>query len=153
LAHEVRYVNLGRDGKAFDILYTLPGGWEQHPLAIEGEDAEPTPPDAQSLRVRLFHPDDAGQVARCAYRVYGYSYFGEHLYIPERLIAMNQRGDLVSAVLADDSGRVFGHLALIFGPGRVIPEEGQAFVMPTVRGGGWFKKMKAFLYDIAKQRG
>lgn len=66
---------------------------------------------------------------------------------------MNQRGDLVSAVLADDSGRVFGHLALVFGPGRVIPEEGQAFVMPTVRGGGWFKKMKACLYDIAARRG
>lgn len=64
LAHEVRYVNLGREGKAFDILYTLPGGWDQHPLAIEGDDADPTPPDTKSLRVRLFHPDDAGQVAR-----------------------------------------------------------------------------------------
>jgi serine/threonine-protein kinase RsbW len=153
LAHEVRYVNLGREGKAFDILYTLPGGWEQHPQPLAGAGEEQAAPDPESLGVRLFHPDDAGQVARCAYSVYGYSYFGEHLYIPEQLIAMNQRGDLVSAVLADKSGRVFGHLALVFGPDRVIPEEGQAFVMPSVRGGGWFKKMKAFLYDIAAQRG
>jgi len=154
LVHELRYVNLGRDGKAFDLLYTLPGGWEQHPHPLAAQPADDSPPpDAATLHVRLFEPADAGQVARCAYGVYGYSYFGEHLYIPERLIAMNQRGDLVSAVLADAAGRVFGHLALVFGPDRAIPEEGQAFILPTVRGGGWFKKLKAFLYDVAAQRG
>ena len=157
LVHELRYVNLGRDGKAFDLLYTLPGGWEQHSHAVAAfshlSADKPTVPDPATLHVRLFQPADAGQVARCAYQVYGYSYFGEHLYIPERLIAMNQRGDLVSAVVADASGSVFGHLALVFGPDRAIPEEGQAFILPTVRGGGWFKKLKAFLYDVAARRG
>ncbi len=155
LIHELRFVNLGREGKAVELLYPLPGGWTgdcEQPEPSDDDEADPAP-DGASLRVRLFRPEDAGQVARCAYHVYGYSYFGEHIYIPERLIAMNQTGDLISAVVVDDRERVFGHLALVFSPDRVIPEEGQAFVMPATRGGGWLKRLKQYLYDEAQTKG
>jgi len=154
LLPELRFVNLGRDGKAVDLLFPLPGGWSEHPPPAHLADAEreEPSPDPRQLRVRLFQPADAAQIARCAYRVYGYSYFGEHVYIPERLIAMNAAGDLTSVVVVDDRDRVYGHLALVFSPLREIPEEGQAFVMPEARGGGCLTRMKTLLNGVAHDR-
>jgi len=152
MADGVRYQALGRGGKEVELMARLPGGqWDAD--ATTADSSPPPEVDGHQLTVRLFQPEDAGQVAQCAWRCYAYSYISDHLYLPERLAKMNASGELLSAVAVDGEGRVYGHSAMIFSPGSRVPESGQAFVSPEARGGGAFSRMKRLLIEELNRRG
>ena len=88
---EVRYVALGRGGKAIEMLVRLPAAVEL-PRSVDSAEAPVARIAPDQLEIRAFRPEDAGQIAQCAYRCYDYSYMGEHLYVPDRIIAMNESG-------------------------------------------------------------
>ena len=152
LADEVRYLALGRGGKAVELLFRLPV-MPMDEGENDGTDAQVVriPPD--QLTVREFRPEDAGEVAQCAYRCYDYSYMGEALYVPERVIEMNRSGEMVSVVAEGPDGHVYGHAALLFTQGAPAPESGCAFVVPEARGGGTFVRLKRRLLELAVERG
>ena len=132
MADEVRYLALGRGGKAVELIIRLPGVHAlEAPAAAESAPVVRIPPD--QLTVRRFRPEDAGEVAQCAYRCYDYSYMGEALYVPERVIEMNRTGEMVSVVAEGPDGKVYGHAALLFAPGAPSPESGCAFVVQIGR--------------------
>ena len=53
-------------------------------------------------------------MCRCIYDAYRYTYVNEHLYYPDRVVALNESGDMVSAVATAPDGEVAGHAALVF---------------------------------------
>jgi len=148
----VRYESLGKQGKRVEILVRLPADEAGNEMPVEAGDTFQKV-DGATLSVRLFQPADAGKISQCAWRCYGYSYLSEHLYQPERIIAMNASGEMLSAVAVDAEGRVYGHSALVFSEGSPVPESGQALVVPEARGGHTFRRMKALLTEEMRRRG
>src|SRR5262249_24458274 len=67
---------------------------------------------AHSYSIRRFRPADAIGVAQCVYRSFGYSYGDADLYYPDRLVHLNETGQLVSLVALDETGAIVGHLGL-----------------------------------------
>ena len=98
-------------------------------------------------------PAEAIEIARCIYKTYGYTYPGEHVYYPERVAAMNQSGEMISAVAVTETGEVIGHCALSGHPGDPVMEVSQAVVAPAHRGRGVMKELVGLLMKEARQQG
>lgn len=62
--------------------------------------------------IRLERREHAQSLADLVYATYGLTFHRDWLYDPDKMLALNARGDIVS-VVAVDKGRVVGHLALI----------------------------------------
>jgi serine/threonine-protein kinase RsbW len=153
---QVRFVNRGWEGKELQLTKYLKAPavetyFSQEELRPYDTRAEPAPPG--EYEYRLMEPDDAIEVARCIYRCWGYSYPGEHVYFPERVAAMNESGDMVSAVASTEAGQVIGHCSLSGQAGERVMEAGQAVVAPPHRGRGILKEMMDLLMTEARQRG
>jgi hypothetical protein len=113
---------------------------------------EPLAPE-QSYTIRRLKPDDAVQVSRCVYRVYGYTYPNEDIYYPERISGLNESGELISAVALDAEGTVVGHYALERPRQGLVAESGQAVVAPAHRGRRLMERMRTLLEEEAVRLG
>jgi anti-sigma regulatory factor (Ser/Thr protein kinase) len=150
------WVNHGRQGKELRLVRRRPQRdvTEQLPpeqLSHLDEDA-PLAPE-QEYTVRCFQPEDALGVSRCIYRVYGNTYLHEDCYYPERLVQLNEAGNLVSIVALDAAGEVVGHYALErpnLGP---VAERGMAVVSPSHRGRDLMGRMRSLLEEEARRLG
>ena len=94
-------------------------------------------------------------LARCAYRCYGYTYFTDQIstFLKEsgRMI---ESGLMVSVVALNPANEIIGHAAVVKEtPDSPVGEIGQAIVDPRFRGGGIFKKMDAYLRNHCKNTG
>jgi anti-sigma regulatory factor (Ser/Thr protein kinase)/GNAT superfamily N-acetyltransferase len=153
---EVQFVNRGWEGKELQLTKYLKvpdieSYFPQNDLRPYDTAVEPAPPGAYEYR--LMEPGDAAEIARCVYKTYGYTYPGEHMYFPERVVTMNQGGEMISAVAVTDAGHVIGHSALSGQPGDRVMEIGQAAVAPDHRGRGIAKALMDLLIREARQRG
>jgi anti-sigma regulatory factor (Ser/Thr protein kinase)/predicted N-acetyltransferase YhbS len=153
---EVRFVNKGREGKEIQLTKYLksPGVetyFTEEELLPYDTGAKPAP--LGEYTYRLMEPADAVEVARCVYKTYGYTYPGEHVYYPERVLAMNQTGEMVSAVATTETGEVIGHCALSGQPGDRAMEVGQAVVAPAHRGRGILQRLMDLLVNRARPQG
>jgi anti-sigma regulatory factor (Ser/Thr protein kinase)/RimJ/RimL family protein N-acetyltransferase len=153
---EVRFVNRGWGGKEIRLTKYLrsPGVetyFSQEQLLPYDTAAEPAPPGEYTYR--LMRPEDAVEVARCIYKTYGYTYPGEHVYFPERVRAMNQTGEMISAVATTETGEVIGHCALSGQLGDRAMEVGQAVVAPAHRGRGIMQRLMDLLVNHAQPQG
>jgi anti-sigma regulatory factor (Ser/Thr protein kinase) len=98
---EVSFHNLGTEGKETHLIK-----YRKDKAALESEqraqqEAAVEPAVIQEkieYDVRGLDPREAIQISKCAFKSHGYSFFDEHIYYPERLIAMNQSGEMISAV-------------------------------------------------------
>jgi RimJ/RimL family protein N-acetyltransferase len=156
LMDEVRFVNKGWEGKEIQLIKYLDSPdvetyFTEEELQPYDTGAEPAPPGEYTYR--LMRPEDAVEVARCIYKTYGYTYPGEHVYFPERVLAMNQTGEMVSAVATTEAGEVIGHCALSGEPGDRAMEIGQAVVAPAHRGRGILQRLMDLLVNEALPRG
>jgi anti-sigma regulatory factor (Ser/Thr protein kinase)/predicted N-acetyltransferase YhbS len=152
---EVRFVNKGWEGKELQLTKYLKVPhvetyFTEEELRPYDEQVEPAPP--MEYICRLLEPGDAVEVARCIYKTYGYTYPGEHLYYPERVVAMNRSGNLVSVVAVTEAGEVIGHCALSGHAGDPVMELAQAVVKPAHRGRGILKELSNLLAREAQQR-
>lgn len=153
---EVRFVNKGREGKELQLtkylrVPSVETYFPQQELRPYDTTVEPAPP--AKYQYRLMEAADAIQIAKCVYRTYGYTYPGEHVYYPERVVTMNQSGELVSALALTETGEVVGHCALSGQPGEPVMEVGQAVVAPAHRRRGVMKELMVLLMKEAGQRG
>jgi serine/threonine-protein kinase RsbW len=121
------------------------------PVAVEGHDDSPQS-QAVEYEVRRLRPEEAIEVARCVYDSYGYSYAGEQAYQPERIAALNESGDLISAVAVTADGEVIGHSALVMHD-ELPPEVAMAAPKRSARGLGIATKLCAFLIDQLRLTG
>lgn len=152
---EVHFVNRGWEGKEIQLIkYLEIPDSEAYVAQVEmphdHQEVEPAPPGRYEYR--LMEPEDAVGITRCVYKTYDYTYLGEHVYFPDRIRAMNQSSEMVSAVAVTESGEVVGHCALSGRPGDPVMEVSQAVVAPSHRGRGLLSKLMDLLMEEAYRR-
>jgi anti-sigma regulatory factor (Ser/Thr protein kinase)/RimJ/RimL family protein N-acetyltransferase len=153
---EVRFVNKGWEGKELQLTkYLEVPGVESYftEEELRPYDSAPEPAPPGGYMVRLMEPDDAVEIARCIYKTYGYTYPGESIYFPDRVVTMNQSGEMISALAVTEAGEVIGHCSLTGELRDRVMEIGQAVVVPAHRGRGVIKDLIDLLMEEARQRG
>lgn len=121
-----------------------------------GAPAEPYVEDRapeQTYTVRRFQPKDAPGVARAFYRTWGYRYIMPAVYVPERLIEMNDRNAYISMVALDANDQVVGHYALEPLAQSPIADACGAVVVPAHRGRGLLERLRQAAEDEAIRLG
>ncbi len=157
---EVEFRNLGFQGKETRLFKRYP-----HPPFTadandirsredqKGPDPEAGPAPTTALEIRQMRRAEAVEVSRCFFDVYGYTYFHEHVYFPDRLAALNESGELFSAVAVTAEGEVASHAALSFS--RFYPGISELCMGATKRkfqGQGLTQKLNTALFEEALKR-
>ncbi len=117
LADTVEFHNLGSEGKETVFVKYLESQAVTDVPPAEAPAAAPEhvpPAERVEIEVGPLRPEQAIEVCRCIYDAYRYTYVNEHMYYPDRVIALNESGDMVSAVASTRDGEVAGHAALVF---------------------------------------
>jgi GNAT superfamily N-acetyltransferase len=154
---EVHWLGFGPRGKALQFIKWLPAA----PVAdLNGDKTSANPKDGevalappQEYDVRQMRPEEAEQVSQLMYRTYGGTYFNKDVYYPERVAALNARGEVLSVVAVGANRHVAGHCALERNQDGPVAEIGQAAVDPAHRGRGLLDRMKAALEGEARKLG
>jgi anti-sigma regulatory factor (Ser/Thr protein kinase) len=151
-ADDLRFVYRGRQGKRVELRKNRVFERFIAPPAPEG--AHPPIPTDEHLDIRLMRPEDAPELARCVWRVFGYSYPADELYEPEGIAERLRTGAWQCGVAARANGEIVGHIALIFNsPTTRVPESDHAIVAPYARGHRLMERLKSFLAEHARARG
>ena len=125
---EVYFRNLGMEGKETNLVKYLPAkNIESYLTAQERAEAEdgkvldpaipyPSLPISEKVpyTVRRMEPAEAVEIARCAYKSHGYTFFDDHIYYPERIIELNKTDEMISAVAVTEDNIFMGHSALVY---------------------------------------
>jgi len=108
----------------------------------------------QTWEVDLFRPEDAEGVARLFLSVYGEDYPIRTYVEPERLIAENRKGTIISSVARTQKGDVVGHNAVFrSAPHDGIYESGAGLVDAGYRGGkGILTRLVAHGQEVAAHK-
>lgn len=118
IADTVEFHNLGSRGKETVFIKYLEGESVTEAPPAEAEPLDEPRPVPTAERVELdiggLRAEQAIEVCRCIYDAYRYTYVNEHMYFPDRVLALNQSGDMISAVATTREGEVAGHAALVF---------------------------------------
>jgi len=122
------------------IVHRLPGSDGGESAAPQTAEGVPPAPE-QAYTIRRFIPGDAVGVARAFYLTYGYAYDLGAVYVPERLVELNERGTYVSIVALAEDGAVVGHCALAREGGSPIADIAGAIVLPAHRGRNLLDRM------------
>jgi hypothetical protein len=153
---EARWFNRGSAGMELHLTAHRPEGHVTQHLS-EGEltafpHEEPQAP-AQPYSIRRFRPEDAIGVAQCVYRSFGYTYGDADLYYPDRLVHLNETGQLVSLVAVDEAGAIVGHLGLERPDLGPIAESSDAAVAPAHRHRHLLERLHALAEEEARAIG
>jgi len=159
MADTVDFLNLGSRGKETVFVKYL----EHGSVADAGPPAEPAPleapppvPEPERVDLHLGHmrPEQAIDVCRCIYDAYRYTYVNEHMYYPDRVVALNRSGDMVSAVATTPDGEVAGHAALVFPEDtHDIADLATVAVKARYRGQSVARRLGEYLDQEARERG
>ncbi len=157
LTDSFRYFNLGLGGKKFSIVkYT--------PLPLRLKEDIPFYSDIgtevdeslkahlkERLVVRDYQEGDEVAISRLIYKNYGYTYFKDLFYYPEKI--RQKEGKEIYSIVAEIEGEVVGHFALVKVPNSNIAEIGIAVVDPGYKGMGIMKEMFRALLQKAQDLG
>ena len=152
ITHDLRLVNLGRDGKRLSAAVEAKGAVPQELVAFaqfaraSGE-SEAT---ADQVEIQNTQPDQVEAVSRLLYTNYGLGYGHPDFYRPSWVEGEIEAGRLYSTV-AILAGEVVGHHALMLGTSGEAGETGVAVVHPAYRGLGIFNRL--FEHTIERARG
>jgi len=153
---EVRFINLGLQGKRIEFVKDFS---KEKNLKAEGEARDDAGEAADIVRedvpivIRLMRPDEGAAVARCLYRVYGYSYM-EYAYFPEKIRDLIESGLQVSMVALNPENEVVAHQGYKKShPGSPVAEMGAGIVDPRYRGRGLFERIKKTSIDYGRDQG
>ncbi|MCA9776666.1 MAG: GNAT family N-acetyltransferase [Candidatus Eremiobacteraeota bacterium] len=146
---EVRFSYLGRQGNETLLVRSF-----QEPPPARTPLSQPKVDIAADAEyeVRLMRPEEALEVARCIYTAYGYSYPVDAVYLPQRLQALCESGEMLTAVAVCD-GQIFGTMSLEPGFGATVRDMGLAATYPECRGQGAAKRLFSFLVEEAARTG
>ena len=158
LVDELRFFNLGLDGKKFSILKTIPMHLrlkEDIPYYSDiGEDLDVSAKEMlrDRLVVRTYRSGDEVWIPKLIYKNYGYTYFKDTFYYPEKIAQKERSGEILS-VVAEVDEKIVGHFALVRVPDSNIAEIGIAVVDPAFKGMGIMKEMFKLLLQKAQELG
>jgi anti-sigma regulatory factor (Ser/Thr protein kinase)/ribosomal protein S18 acetylase RimI-like enzyme len=158
---EIRLHNLGPEGKELVLIKHLKNkDITDYYAACDLEPYEPSAApialsaDQSKCRVRRMKPDDAAEVSKTIYKTYGYTYPHDYVYYPEKIIALNESGQIFSAVAIAGDKEIAGYgVFQIWEENPQIVEMAQGVVKPEFRSLGCFRNITQYLLDQAKSRG
>jgi len=152
---ELSFHNLGTQGKETVMIKYLPDAPERKHLD-EINLGRKTPgiiSEKIDYDVRGLDEHEAIEVSRCAYKTHGYTFFDDHIYYPERLVEMNRRSEMISAVAVTKDNVFMGHAALLYQyPEDSIAELTFVFVNVEYRGQGALNRLVDYLFQVPKKR-
>ncbi|MGA2053327.1 MAG: ATP-binding protein, partial [Opitutales bacterium] len=151
-ADDLRFLYQGRRGKRVELRKKRVFAAMPEPEGLE--DKPEVVPAEEKITLRLMEPEDAPELARCVWRVFGYTYPNDDLYEPERLAERLRSGIWRCCVAVRASGEILGHISLVFSaPRDRVPESDNAIVAPHARGHHLMERMKSFLAEHGKEAG
>lgn len=156
---EVSYHNLGLGGKEMHLVRHLPRRAVTDYFSAAELKAEEGPRQPKVIEekieyvARRLEPREAIEVSKCAYKSHGYTFFDDHIYYPERIVELNESGEMVSIVAVTKKDSIFmGHTAFVYPyPGAEIAELTFAFVNVEYRGQGCLSRMMEELVRTPKR--
>jgi serine/threonine-protein kinase RsbW len=153
-ADEVCFHNLGKDGKRLELRCNISADSIEQILARDQDSTASDMNENENVTVRMMTVDDAIETSRCVYRAYGLSYYYDYTYYPVMLAERLESGQMESCIAVTETGRVVGHLAMLFGESDVkVCETAVAVVDPRYRGRRLFEQMKVMVCARAKDLG
>jgi len=158
---EIRLHNLGPEGKELVLIKHLKNkDITDYYAACDLEPYESTAApialsaDQSKCHVRRMKADDAAEVSKTIYKTYGYTYPRDYVYYPEQIIALNESGQVFSAVAIAGDNEIAGYgVFQIWQENPQIVEMAQGVVKPEFRSLGCFRNITQYLLDQAKSRG
>jgi anti-sigma regulatory factor (Ser/Thr protein kinase)/ribosomal protein S18 acetylase RimI-like enzyme len=158
---EIQFHNLGAQGKELVLIKHLRNkSITDYYAACDLEPYEPaaSPPAASSAqsqcRVRRMIAADAPEVSKTVYKAYGYTYPHDYVYYPEKIVALNESGQIFSAVAVGGEDQIAGYgVFRVWEENPQIVEMAQGVVKPEFRSLGCFRQITQYLLDHAKSRG
>lgn len=149
---EYSFHNLGINGKETIMIKLLPNAKEISEQAEEIVEPKVIQ-DKIEYSIRAMEPHEAVEVSRCAYKSHGYSFFDEHIYFPEKLVELNESGEMISAVAVTKDNIFMGHAAFLFQyPEDKIAELTFVFVNVEFRGQGALNRLNEYLFSVPSKR-
>lgn len=157
LTDEIRFVNLGKQGKRIEFIVNRSERELENPYleSLSHTAAEvPAAPADTPLELRLLKPEQDGvALARCMYNVYGYSYH-EVVYFPEHVRDLIEKGLLFSLVAVTPDGEVAGHQGLKKDSRHArVANVSMGAVDPRFRGRKLFERLKEEAFRRVKAEG
>jgi anti-sigma regulatory factor (Ser/Thr protein kinase)/GNAT superfamily N-acetyltransferase len=157
-ADVVEFHNLGSRGKETVIVKYLPADTvaTAPPAEAEAMAEQECVHSAEraELHIGPLRREQAIEVCRCIYDAYRYTYVNEHLYYPDRVVALNESGDMVSAVASAPDGEVAGHAALVFPEDtHEVADLAVVATKAKFRGQSVARRLGEYLGDEALDRG
>ncbi len=160
---EVYFRNLGMGGKETHMAKYLPAKsidsyLSEKEIAEKETDLEvplPSLPSREGIAyaVRRMDPAEAVEIARCAYKSHGYTFFDDHIYYPERIIELNKTDEMISAVAVTEDNIFMGHAAFVYPALETrLAEYTFVFVNQEYRGHGCMKRIADFLFQCPKKK-
>jgi RimJ/RimL family protein N-acetyltransferase len=151
-SNKAEWLNHGKGGREFKLYFKLPQkAIFTFPKLEEETHFEVSIDD---IEIKRFQKQWAIQISQIIYKAYGYSYPNEDLYYPERIIALNETGQLISVVAYDKKrDTIVGHYALERDNLGSVAEIGQAVVSPQYRGFGLMKIIRLKTQEVGKSLG
>lgn len=145
-----RWILHGRAGSELQLEAGRPHGITQENAPAAPQDGV-APARDQTYTVRRFKPEDAAGVARAFYQTWGYQYVFPAVYIPKRLIQLNESNAYISIVAVSEDGEIVGHYALDPLPDAPLADLCAAIVVPAHRSRGLLERMRQAAEDEAKR--
>jgi len=145
IVDEVRFENLEKRGKILHMVKRIP---KPAQTDIDYEIHETSPAPSQHYEIRQMLSEEASQVSRLFWMLYGYTYKNEDFYRPEGLLHLISSGRQISYVAVGEDGEAAGHIGLIR-PEPVPMAEGGLFVVFPVHRGR--RLMEPLEHDISKK--
>ncbi|MBI5680285.1 MAG: ATP-binding protein [Methanobacterium sp.] len=149
---EINSKYLGKEGKEVELVKYLP--FEpieepEHPI-----EEELLAPKSEEISLRIMRPDETVALARCIYKVYGYTYPHEDIYYPQKFSSLIESGLVTSCVTVNSKDDVIGHLGVFLeNPDDLVGESALAAVDSRYRGRGIFPKMKNLMMEHVQKKG
>lgn len=158
---KVTFSNLGMGGQEVRMSKHLQNrNIEEMMTPAERNATEAEPPVAKprgvegkiEYDVRRLNAEEAIEVSKCAYKSHGYTFFDDHIYYPDRIVELNESGEMVSAVAVTKENVFMGHAALVYPyPGQAyIAELTFVFVNVEFRSQGCMNRLCEFLFNPKK---
>ncbi|BCD62878.1 hypothetical protein NitYY0826_C1764 [Nitratiruptor sp. YY08-26] len=158
LVDSLKYFNLGLHGKKFSVIKYAPLHLrlkEEIPFYSDiGDDLDLVAKEhiKERLIVRSFQEGDEVGITRLIYKNYGYTYFKDIFYFPEKIV-QKERSGAIHSIVAQIDDKIVGHFALVMVPNSNTAEIGIAVVDPNFKGMGIMKAMFEKLIQKAKELG
>ena len=154
LVDNFKYFNLGLNGKKFSIIKYVPISLRlKENIAYYSDIGDDFDKSAKELikdrlKVRLFEEGDEVWISKLIYKNYGYTYFKDLFYYPQKILEKEKTGD-ISSIVAQVGEKIVGHFALVKVPNSNIAEIGIAVVDPAYKGMGIMNEMFKLLIKRA----